>query len=66
MIRDEGNGKLSCYIAKKDQEEAVTSLEFNQPDKWGGKIDLADGSSWKIEPLDKAPKLPITLRARRA
>lgn len=66
MIRDEGDGKLTCYIAKKDLEEDIVSLEFNQADKWGGECQLADGSAWYIEPMDVAPSLPITVRARRA
>ena len=64
MIREEQGGKLSLYIAKKDLEEAVESIEFDSPEHWGGNILLADGSSWFIEPTAK-PKLPITLRARR-
>lgn len=67
MIRKEmETGNLTLYIAKKDLEETVTSIEFDAEDRWGGQFDLADGSSYYIDPLDAPPKLPITLRARRA
>ena len=66
MIRKEEAGHLSFYIAKKDLEEAVTSIEYDAPNQWGGKFELADGTSWYIEPLSQAPSLPITLRAKRA
>jgi len=67
MIRKEADtGNLTLYIAKKDLEETVTSIEFNEETRWGGQFDLADGSSFYIDPLDAPPKLPITLRARRA
>ncbi len=65
MIREESAGVLSFYIAKKDLEEAVESIEFDSDDRWGGTFALADGSEYFIEPLDAKPKLPITLRARR-
>jgi nitrogen fixation protein NifT len=66
MIRQNEQGELSLYIAKKDLEESVVSLEFNQPDKWGGEVELGDGSRYYLEPLAEPPRLPITLRAKRA
>lgn len=66
MIRRNPDGKLSFYIAKKDQEETVESLEFDSPDRWGGTVVLEDGSSFYIDPLPQPPKLPTTLRAKRA
>jgi nitrogen fixation protein NifT len=65
MIRQTEGGELSFYVAKKDLEETVTSLEFNSPEKWGGEVELADGSKFYLEPQEPAPKLPITLRAKR-
>ncbi|MFC2972683.1 putative nitrogen fixation protein NifT, partial [Azotobacter bryophylli] len=53
------------YIAKKDQEEIVVSLEHDSPESWGGQVTLGDGSSYYIEPIPQ-PKLPITVRAKRA
>ncbi len=65
MIRQTESGALSFYVAKKDLEETVSSLEFDSPEKWGGEVELADGSKFYLEPHEPAPKLPITLRAKR-
>jgi len=65
MIREAADGKLSFYVAKKDLEETIVSLEFDGSEKWGGVVELSDGSKFFIEPQTK-PKLPITLRANRA
>ncbi|GAA5214948.1 putative nitrogen fixation protein NifT [Corallincola platygyrae] len=65
MIRREASGELSCYIAKKDLEEMITSIEFEEPARWGGEIRLADGTEYYIEPMAAEPKFPVTLRARR-
>lgn len=65
MIRQEKD-YLTLYIAKRDVEEKVLAIEFDLADRWGGKFTLADGNAFYIEPLDAPPKLPITLRARRA
>ncbi len=65
MIRQTESGELSFYVAKKDLEETVSSLEFDSPEKWGGEVELADGSKFYLEPQEPAPKLPITLRAKR-
>ena len=65
MIRQTENGALSFYVAKKDLEETVTTLEFDSPEKWGGEVELADGSKFYLEPMEPAPKLPITVRAKR-
>lgn len=64
MLRKNEKGELSLYVAKKDLEETVVSLEFDTPEKWGGEIELADGSRFYIDP-GEPPKLPITLRAKR-
>lgn len=65
MIRRNESGKLSFYVAKKDLEETVVSLEYDSPEKWGGEVELADGSKYFLDLLDSPPKLPITLRAKR-
>ncbi len=65
MFRKTKDETLSFYVAKKDLEAEVRSLEFAGPDKWGGEIELDDGSVYFVEPLDSEPKLPITLRANR-
>lgn len=66
MFRKGDNDKLVFYVAKKDLEETVESLEFQQPDRWGGEIVLSDGQRFYLQPLDAPPKLPITLRVKRA
>ncbi len=65
MIRQDTSGGLVFYLAKKDLEEKITSIEFDSPDKWGGELKLADGQAYYVPPLDQRPKLPITVRARR-
>ncbi|ACO76406.1 Nitrogen fixation protein [Azotobacter vinelandii CA] len=65
MIRRNDEGQLTFYIAKKDQEEIVVSLEHDSPELWGGEVTLGDGSTYFIEPIPQ-PKLPITVRAKRA
>lgn len=65
MIKQE-DGYLTLYISKKDVEEKIESLEFDLPDRWGGRADLSDGSAYYIEPMSARPKLPLSLRARRA
>lgn len=66
MIRRDSEGKLTLYVAKKDLEDVIVSIEKDGSDGWGGIVELADGSSYYIDPLEQEPKLPITLRARRA
>ncbi len=66
MIRQNDTGQLTLYVAKKDLEETIVSIEHDTAEKWGGDITLADGSCYYIEPLNVPPALPITLRAKRA
>ncbi len=66
MIRRNAEGQLTFYIAKKDLEETVVSLEYDSPERWGGTVELGDGSRYYIDPLSTPPNLPTTLRARRA
>lgn len=66
MLRKREDGKTLFYVAKKDLEEVIESLEFDSPERWGGEVVLGDGSRWYFEPLDTPPKLPTTLRAKRA
>ena len=64
MIQYDEEGQLSLYLPKKDLEEAITHLEFDEDTKWGGEIHLAGGAIYHIDPVAK-PKLPISIRARR-
>lgn len=63
--RNRDTGDMTLYIPKKDLEENILSIEFEDEGKWGGTVELADGSSYVLDLLDAEPKLPITLRARR-
>ena len=66
MINETSDGRLQLYVPKKDLEEDISSLEFCSDDKWGGTIELGDGTRYAIEVLSAKPALPISLRARRA
>lgn len=63
--RDSQSGDLTFYVAKKDLEATVTRMEFDSDEKWGGAVELDDGSRFYLEPKEPAPKLPVTVRARR-
>ncbi len=65
MLREGASGELTLYVPKKDLEDVITEIEFDQDDKWGGTITIGDGTRFYIEPLDSKPKLPTSLRARR-
>ncbi|MGD8569764.1 MAG: putative nitrogen fixation protein NifT [Gammaproteobacteria bacterium] len=65
MIRKDESGAMTLYVAKKDLEETVVSIEYEGPEKWGGEVELADGSKYFLDPVEQMPKLPITLRAKR-
>lgn len=65
MIRKNESGVLTLYVAKKDLEETVVSLEHQGPEKWGGEVQLADGSRYFLDPVEYVPTLPVTLRAKR-
>jgi len=55
MLREE-KGEICFYIAKKDMEETIVSMEFNSEEKWGGEVELSNGETWWIQPAPK--KLP--------
>ena len=66
MIRKNAEGKLLFYVAKKDMEETIASVERDSDDEWGGEVELTDGSKWYIDPLSPPPEFPTTLRFKRA
>jgi len=66
MIRKSDTGSLLFYVAKKDMEETISSVETDSPDAWGGEVELTDGSKWYIDPISPPPVFPITLRFKRA
>ncbi|MDR2080699.1 MAG: putative nitrogen fixation protein NifT [Campylobacteraceae bacterium] len=56
MLREEG-GNIYFYIAKKDMEETIKTIEFNSEENWGGEVLLSNGQIWWIEPgVKKLPK----------
>jgi nitrogen fixation protein NifT len=64
MIRKNEAGQMTLYVAKKDLEETVVSIEYESPEKWGGEVELADGSKYFLDPVEM-PNLPVTVRAKR-
>jgi nitrogen fixation protein NifT len=66
MIRVKNDGALLFYIAKKDQEDEIASVEKDSDDEWGGEVELTDGSKYYIDPISPKPAFPTTLRFKRA
>lgn len=62
MIR-KYEGRLSAYVAKKDLEEPIVSME--KPDMWGGRITLANGWQLELPAMAADTALPITVEARK-
>jgi len=65
MIRRKDDGALLFYIAKKDQEDVISVVEFDNAEQWGGLVELTDGSKYYIEPMSPPPEFPTTLRFKR-
>ncbi len=65
MIRKNDAGDLLFYVAKKDMEETIATVEFDTADTWGGAVTLTDDSSWYIDPISPLPTFPTTLRFKR-
>nr|VFJ66805.1 MAG: nitrogen fixation protein NifT [Candidatus Kentron sp. FW] len=65
MIRVKNNGALLFYVAKKDLEEEIASVEKDTDTEWGGEVRLADGSGYYIDPISPRPCFPTTLRFKR-
>ena len=66
MIRRNDSGILSFYVAKKDLEASVVSVETDNEETWGGEVELDDGSRYYIDPISPPPEFPTTLRFKRA
>ncbi len=66
MIRVKDNGELLFYIAKKDQEDVIASVEIDNENEWGGEVELTDGEKYYIAPISPRPSFPTTLRFKRA
>ena len=65
MIRKNDAGDLHFYVAKKDMEETIASVELDTAETWGGGVELTDGSRWYIDPISPPPVFPTTLRFKR-
>ncbi|MCU0833958.1 MAG: putative nitrogen fixation protein NifT [Chromatiaceae bacterium] len=65
MIRRKDSGELLFYVAKKDLEETIASVQVDTALQWGGEVALTDGSRWYVEPISPPPVFPATLRFRR-
>ncbi|MBF0422261.1 MAG: putative nitrogen fixation protein NifT [Magnetococcales bacterium] len=65
ILRRQGDGSLTCYVPKKDLEGKVASLEFNEDDRWGGRMVLEDGTALFIEPMKAPPIFPVEMRVSR-
>ena len=65
MIRRNADGILSFYVAKKDLEATVVSVQTDTDELWGGEVELDDGSKYFIEPVSPPPAFPATLRFKR-
>ncbi|ACS84305.1 MULTISPECIES: putative nitrogen fixation protein NifT [Musicola] len=66
VIFRERNAQLYCYIAKLDLEAKVTDVEFDQPERWGGRVALEGGKCYYINPQEAKPVFPVSLRATRS
>ncbi len=65
-IRTSDAGELLFYVAKKDMEETIATVEVDTDAEWGGEVELTDGSRWYIHPISPRPSFPTTLRFKRA
>jgi nitrogen fixation protein NifT len=63
MIRKNSAGALTAYVAKKDLEEPIVSME--KPEMWGGIVTLANGWQLELPALAAATSLPVTVEARK-
>ena len=63
MLRIDSAGNISFYVAKKDMEETILSVELDTPEEWGGEVKLTNGETWYITPCPK--KFPSEVVAKR-
>lgn len=63
MIRKDTSGALTVYIAKKDLEEPIVSME--KPEMWGGVVTLANGWKFALPEMAADTRLPLTVEARK-
>jgi nitrogen fixation protein NifT len=63
MIRRSQAGVLSAYVAKKDLEEPIVSIEKSE--MWGGLVTLANGWVLELPAMPAGTTLPLTVEARK-
>ena len=63
MIRKDSSGTLTAYIAKKDLEEPIISME--KAEMWGGVVTLANGWKFALPEMAADTRLPLTVEARK-
>lgn len=63
MIRKDSTGVLTAYIAKKDLEEPIVSME--KAEIWGGVVTLANGWKFALPEMAADTRLPLTVEARK-
>lgn len=63
MIRKDATGMLTAYIAKKDLEEPIISME--KMEMWGGVVTLANGWKFALPEMAADTRLPLTVDARK-
>ena len=63
MIRKNNAGALTAYVAKKDLEEPIVSMENDAV--WGGTVTLANGWQLALPDMPEDTRLPITVNARK-
>jgi nitrogen fixation protein NifT len=63
MIRKDSSGALTAYIAKKDLEEPIISME--KAEMWGGVVTLANGWKFALPEMAADTRLPLTVEARK-
>lgn len=63
MIRKDSSGALTAYVAKKDLEEPIISME--KPEMWGGVVTLANGWRFALPEMAVDTRLPLTVEARK-
>lgn len=65
MLRRNERGEMLFYVAKKDLEATIVSIETDTDEAWGGTVELSDGTKYHIDPISPPPSFPTTLRFKR-
>lgn len=63
MIRKNEKGIFSVYVAKKDLEEPIVSME--KETLWGGEVTLANGWKLILPEMALETRLPVTVEAKK-